>query len=169
METNPILGELTDADIAKLVSAGELRHIPTGIDIIREGVETPCLYILLSGKLSVSAGRPMKHLADLHPGELVGEMSFVDQRSSSAIVKAVEASDVLAIPRDEVELMIERDPAMGARFFRGIARLVVRRLRSTILHLGYNQMAATPEVQIDRRLLQSIARRQSAPAAVGAR
>lgn len=157
MASNPILSELEDGDVAKLIAAGKVRRLVVGEEIIREGVETPSLFILLSGKLSVTAGKPPKQLAELYPGELVGEMAFVDQRSSSAVVKCVEAGEVLAIPRDAVEAMMLNDPAMGARFFRGIARLVVRRLRSTIMHLGYGQSEpGSPHVQIDRRLLKAL-------------
>ncbi len=165
METNPILAELTDSDLSKLAALGEMRVLSKGDAIVREGVETPDLFLVLEGSLSVTVGSPPTHLATLYPGEIVGEMSFVDSRASSAIVKAEEASHVLAISRSRLEQLLSEDTAMGARFFRGIARLVVRRLRTTIRHLSYGE-APKPrvEVQVDRRLLEKLSQR--APAGV---
>lgn len=164
-QANPILAELHDADVAKLVSGGEVRTLAKGEEIIREGVMTPSLFVLLSGSLEVFAGSPMKHLSDLYPGELVGEMSFVDARVSSAIVRARETSEVLAISRAHIEQLMTSDPAMGARFYRGIARLVVRRLRTTIRHLGYGEKPQPrAEVVLDRRLLAQLSARRKAMA-----
>lgn len=162
-ETNPILAELSDSDVAKICDAATILSVAPGQEIISEGVECPYLYVLVSGELQVFAGSPIKHLADLFPGELVGEMSFVDHRVSSAIVKAKLPSEVLAIPRARIEALILQDPALGTRFFRGISRLVVRRLRSTIRHLGYNE-APKPGigVQLDPRVL-SLVRKSHSP------
>jgi CRP/FNR family transcriptional regulator, cyclic AMP receptor protein len=160
MDTNPILAELSDGDISKLVAVAQLQTLQPGDAIIREGVMTPHLFVLLAGALEVTVGTPAKQLAVLYPGELVGEMSFVDSRVSSAVVKAKERSDVLCIPRADVEKLITEDPAMGARLFRGIARLVVRRLRSTIQRLNTgNTASANAEVQLDRRLLDRLSAR----------
>jgi len=166
-ETNPILAELTDADIAALCRQAVTRVVQSGEEIISEGVECPFLYVLISGELQVFAGSPSKHLADLFPGELVGEMSFVDHRVSSAIVRAKVHSEVLAIPRAHIESLIVADAAMGTRFFRGIARLVVRRLRTTIRHLGYGESPKPAlEVRLDRRVLEQVARLDRRPVAV---
>lgn len=158
MNSNPILAELTDLDISRLVAAGEVRAVEPGVEIIREGVETPWLFILVSGKLEVEAGLMHTHLADLYPGQLVGEMAFVDKRASSAVVRVKEASSLLAISRPAIEALITSDPSFGVRFFRGIASLVIRRLRSTIRTLAYHEPEEpNSEIVVDRRFLDAIA------------
>lgn len=161
MHTNPILTELTNQDIERLVAAGVVRDVSVGTEIIKEGVETPWLFILMAGKLEVEAGLMHTHLADLYPGQLVGEMAFVDKRASSAVVRVKEPSKLLAISRADVEHLIATDPTFGVRLFRGIASLVIRRLRSTIRTLAYHEVEEpSSEVVVDHRFLEAIARKK---------
>ena len=78
-----------------------------------------------------------REVARLRPGEIVGEMSFVDSRPPSATVQAVEPSSVLAIPRLGLAARLIQDAPFAARFYRAIAVFLSDRLRSTVGLLGY--------------------------------
>lgn len=94
-----ILGQLSDADVEWMLSAGRKEKISAGSMLIMEGKPVGSVYLVLDGKLSVFiAAMGNKELAVLGSGEIVGEMSFVDSRPPSATVKALEETTLLSIP-----------------------------------------------------------------------
>ncbi len=85
--------------------------------IIKEGDPADCLYILKSGELEIlSYDKETKShqvIGHVEPGELFGEMSFLDNLPRSATVRAVSESVVYMINRNEFEkIFSEQDPLM---------------------------------------------------------
>lgn len=73
------------------------------------------------------------------PGELVGEMSFLDDLPRSASVRATEDSEVLMIPHKKFIDVLDGQP----RWFRSLMRTLSHRLR------GANQMIARKKIEVD--------------------
>ena len=133
-----ILGALEDSDIEWMARNGTRLPVPANVALIRQGVPIDSLYILLEGQLSVRVGPTMdREVASLLPGEIVGEISFVDERSPTASVLATRDARVLALPRAELSNKLGRDPAFAARFYRAIAGFLADRLYMTTSRLGY--------------------------------
>lgn len=152
-----MMGVLDDAD-AEWLSNNRTEYLPAGNILIREGHPIEYLYILLDGRLSVetrSSGN--KKIASLLPGEIVGEISFVDARPPSASVIAGENSHVLAIPRDLLNRKLEEDAGFAARFYQAVATLLGMRLRNTVNHLGYGKWIETAEGdELDEGLIECV-------------
>lgn len=72
--------------------------------ICREGDSSSDLYLLKSGKLLICTvnGTQVKAIARIEPGEFVGELSFFDGKHRSTHIVAIEKSEVLQIPRDDI-------------------------------------------------------------------
>jgi CRP-like cAMP-binding protein len=133
-----LMGTLTDADVEWLGMNGQSRFVPSGVTVIRQGEPIDALFILLDGRLSVRMpGREREEVATLYPGEVLGEISFVDARPPSASVAAVEDSHLLVVNREQLGKKLHRDDGFAARFYRGIAVFLADRLRTTTAHLGY--------------------------------
>lgn len=124
------LGILDDADIDWLLSAGQRRHIPSGAMLIRQGEPIPAVYVVIDGELRVTVD-PDREVARLRSGDIVGEMSFVDERPPSANVTSVSDAVVLAVPRGPLGARLQGDPAFAARFYRALAVFLADRLRTT--------------------------------------
>jgi CRP-like cAMP-binding protein len=137
-----ILGMLDDSDIDWMIAAGERRKIRAGSTLIAEGGQIDHVFIVVDGAFAVrvSALRG-KDIAQLRAGEIVGEMSFVDSRPTSASVVALEDSLVLSIPRTSLNERL-KDPGFAARFYRSLAVFLADRLRNTTARLGYGKAAA---------------------------
>lgn len=132
-----ILAELSDRDFEWLISAGQQRTIKPGQALIQEGGSIDALYLILSGSFAVCvAALDHKEVARLAPGELVGEMSFVDDRPPSATVQAIDESIVWCIPRLMLATKLSQDVAFSAHFYRALAILLSDRLRSTVNRMG---------------------------------
>ncbi len=131
-----ILGMLNDDDIEWLVRNGRRQVIPEGGVLIREGEAVETIYVTLEGELAVRSSAAGDELDRLGPGEIVGEMSFVDALPPSATVTAVEETVVLSVSRPDLTDKLERDPPFASRFYKAIATFLSARLRGTMDHMG---------------------------------
>jgi CRP-like cAMP-binding protein len=127
-----LFGVLDDSDVDWLLRVASKRIVPNGSTLIREGVPTDSLYIVLSGAFEVFARGGKTPIARLLSGEVIGEMSFVDSRPPSATVIAEQDSWVLDLPREEVFMRLQDQPFFGGRFYRAIAVFLSSRVRDTV-------------------------------------
>jgi CRP/FNR family transcriptional regulator, cyclic AMP receptor protein len=133
-----VLGQLNDDDIEWMLAAGKRERLSGGTPLVREGEPIDAMYLLLDGQLSVTtAALGNRELAHLAPGEIVGEMSFVDARPPSATVTALHDSTVFVLDRASLSDKLARDVGFAARFYRALAVLLSRRMRTTVGALGY--------------------------------
>lgn len=121
-----ILGELEDHDLHWLLSAGEVRTLAAGVDLLVEGGQADSLFIVLEGELAVTrGGRP---LARLGLGEVVGEISLLDARPVTATVSAVLATRLFAVPYPALRSRLRSDESFSSRFHRALCLFLADRL-----------------------------------------
>jgi CRP/FNR family cyclic AMP-dependent transcriptional regulator len=142
-----LLGILDDVDVDWIASNGVLCNVNSGEVLIREKHPIESLYLLLEGQMSVTVGENKVLIATLLPGEIVGEISFVDPRPPSASVHATQDSRVLAISRELLSSKLLKDKAFAARFYRAIAVFLADRLYVTVGRFGYG--SAQQDVDVD--------------------
>ena len=112
-----ILGELSDSDVDWLAEVGSREVVEAGRVLIRESSPIDRVFVILEGQFAVTVtALPGKEVARLGSGEIVGEMSLVDQRPPSATVTALESGLVLAVPRREIEGKFAQDQGFSSRF-----------------------------------------------------
>lgn len=157
-----ILGDLNDQDISWLAEAGERRSVPRGSVIIQEGEAVEALYILTDGQLEVVVGGNTK-VAELGPGDILGEMSLIEKRLPNASVRALVDCQVLAVPQATLRAELDRNQGFAARFYRAIAVFLSDRLRGTVGQLGYGtpgtqdaEEAFAQEHELDDGLLDTL-------------
>jgi CRP/FNR family cyclic AMP-dependent transcriptional regulator len=134
-----LFGQLNDDDVEWMLMNGTKRFVPAGGVLIEQGVPVDAVFILLEGTLAVwLRGRrgPERELARLRAGEIVGEMSFVDARSPSATVKALEESTVFAISKTALNRKLAADSGFAARFYRALAIYLSTTVRERHQDLG---------------------------------
>jgi CRP/FNR family cyclic AMP-dependent transcriptional regulator len=141
-------GILDDGDVEWLVSTGIRKEVAAGDVLIREGTNVDAMFLVIDGVFDVTVGE--KEVARLNPGEIVGEMSFVDARPPSASVKALERSLVLSIARSKLTQKLHDDTPFAARFYRALAVFLADRLRRSVSQLGYGQLGPTTQQISDR-------------------
>jgi CRP/FNR family cyclic AMP-dependent transcriptional regulator len=143
-----LLGILDDVDVEWIASNGVVRSLSSGTTLIYEKQPIDALYLLLEGQLSVSVGGAEgKQIAILLPGEIVGEISFVDQRPPTASVTAMQDSQLLALTRESVSAKLVKDQAFASRFYKAIAVFLADRLYVTVGRFGYG--SARQDVEVD--------------------
>jgi extracellular factor (EF) 3-hydroxypalmitic acid methyl ester biosynthesis protein len=132
-----LLNELGEEDVDWLLHAGAERQVIANTVIVREGEPLLYLYIVLEGLFVVRlAAIPDTEIGRLGPGEIIGEISFLENSLPSASVVAIESSLLLEIPTALLLQRLKLIPAFGAQFYRALAILNSRRMRERITSLA---------------------------------
>jgi len=132
-EALKLLSELTKDDITWILEQGTEQQVITDTLIIGEGDEPSALILVLDGLVGVEiAALSDQLIAKLGPGELLGEISFIEGRPAAATIKALENSLLLVLPRQILETKLELDSAFATRFYRACSIIASRRLRERV-------------------------------------
>jgi CRP-like cAMP-binding protein len=150
-----ILSRLSDDDVEWMAATGKRTRHPAGATLIRQGEAIDSLMFVLDGKASVEV-EGVGQVATLGSGEVLGEMSLVDESPPSATVVVTEPAHVLHIARAALNARLERDPAFAARLYRAIAMFLSVRMRSTVQRLGYGKATLTDDDELDISLLETV-------------
>jgi CRP/FNR family cyclic AMP-dependent transcriptional regulator len=80
--------------------------------LIKEGENSNSMYWVQTGQLVVTKKRGAEEiiLGHIHSGELVGEISFLDQEPRSATVKALTDCDLIEIPQETIDGVFKKEP-----------------------------------------------------------
>jgi CRP/FNR family cyclic AMP-dependent transcriptional regulator len=147
-----ILSSLAKEDIVWLTQAGTKETITTGTAILTEGTASDFLYIVIDGSFAIQIDALNNQtIAHTGPGEVLGEMSFVDNRPSSETVVADGNCQALIIPRKVLREKIETDDPFAKRFYRALAIFMADRLRDT-LNPGAHISPSTDHGRLDEIL-----------------
>ena len=106
--------------------------------LIAENSRSQVLYILISGYVRVDRNHDGQSLtyARLGPGEIFGEMSFLEQADASASVIAEDDVEVDAIDGPFLTSLLASEPGFSARFYNSLAVTLSHRLRDISVNLG---------------------------------
>src|SRR5690606_12620844 len=101
--------------------------------ILEEGHRPGGIIVIRSGEVKVCRdhGGFMIELAESGPGEIYGEMSFIEAEAANASVIAKTDVELLYITHPQVQSIIRENPGFFGRFFQSLAYLLSQRLRET--------------------------------------
>jgi CRP/FNR family cyclic AMP-dependent transcriptional regulator len=133
-----ILGQLNDDDVEWLADEGQRHKYEEGTQLIEQGKPNEYFFILLRGHVSISVAGIGEVAVD-SSGEVLGEMSLIDARMSSATVTALEDSYVLRLAHETLHRQVLEDLGFGMRFYRALATFLSERLRSSQAQLDYDE------------------------------
>ena len=141
-----MLGQLSDSDIEWLIDNGNKQTVKQGEYLVTQGESIENISIVLSGGFRIyNKENPNNDIASINSGEIIGEMSFLDERPPSVSVVATEQSNVYSISFQWVKQKMEVDTRFAARFFYSVALFLSDRLRKTTGRLGYG----VPQDKVD--------------------
>ena len=128
---------LTEDERATLMRVATGTAFEGGETVINQGDTVANLMVVSKGMLRVThvfeGGHLSEFVGPLGPGDVVGEMSFVDGQGASATLIADGDVAVLVIPRQAVEAQLTADDSFSARFYKDLFLHLARRLRATNL------------------------------------
>jgi CRP/FNR family transcriptional regulator, cyclic AMP receptor protein len=151
-----LLGQLNDLDIEWMMRNGTKKNLKRGAKLITRGEEIENLYIVLDGHFSIVGDvEHQPEIARIGPGEIVGEMSFLESYPPSVSVVATEPCEVYSISCSVINEKLKTDWEFKSNFYYSLALFLSNRLRKTTQQLGYG----TPEETdvLDSNILDGVA------------
>jgi len=122
---------LTPNDWALIADKAVRMEFKAGDSIVQQGRRTHGVYVLLKGTASVQV-TVHGTIPAVGPGEICGEISYLDELPATANVVAKDAVEAYYLDRGTLQSLFELYPHMGSRFYRSLACIVSRRLRELI-------------------------------------
>ncbi|NET33060.1 MAG: cyclic nucleotide-binding domain-containing protein [Cyanothece sp. SIO1E1] len=143
----PNLHVLTETDLNWLAETAQLEACQPGKVLIQLGQSSDSIYFLLDGVLSVSISADSspgdkQELKQLSAGEMMGEMSFLDNHPPAATIQTLEPSKVLSVSKHKLSVKLDQDRDFAARFYQALALKLSNQLRELSDLLTQNQVTA---------------------------
>ena len=144
IKRSPLFLDVSDASIERLCEVVSEIDISAGYNIIKDGEMGNCLYLIKSGTVAITKKLTMleDHDLDIKDKELThlsaeqngffGEMvicSEMDKRS--ATVTAETDCKLLELGSDDINKVLEADPASAASFYKNLALMLSDRMRKS--------------------------------------
>ncbi len=136
----PLFADLPDDDLDRLCALATEEKISADEVLFTEGEIGEKTYVIMSGEIDIlkeSGGRTVL-LASRRAGEVIGEMSLLDQAPRFASGVAKTESDLLAISHKNLENLLDTSPSAA----RVMLSTITNRLRSTELILLQSEKMA---------------------------
>ena len=128
---HPLFRYFTEDERTRIESIAESRSIPEASFLIRAGDTDSTLFAIEDGHLDIIGiddGRETV-LATVGPGDVIGEVSFIDDSPRTVSVIAGETTIVRAWDKRTLSEALAFEPQLLAKFGVAMAELLVERLR----------------------------------------
>jgi CRP-like cAMP-binding protein len=122
---------LTPNDWTLITDKAARVNFRKGQVLVERGKKTDGVLLLLQGRARVQLlSQPISRM--IGPGEICGEMSFLDEQPASASVVAEEAVEAYHLDRAALQSLFELFPHLASRFYHSLAANLSHRLRNVI-------------------------------------
>jgi len=130
LKKSVLFKDLPESDLRKISLNFEIVNLPMGEVLFYEKEESSEMYIVLEGKVRASLfdehGNELV-LAELGPGEFIGEMSMIDELPRSATVIAQENTKLAKLRKEVFLRIIKENPDIAVN----VIKSLVARFRRT--------------------------------------
>jgi CRP/FNR family cyclic AMP-dependent transcriptional regulator len=115
----PLFARCSKADLAHIGRISEEVAFPEGTVLIEEGRQGREFFVVLEGKLAVS--REARRVAEVGPGDYVGEMALLSNAPRNATVTALTPVRLLAIGDRAFLELLDQAPYLWHKIAAGLA------------------------------------------------
>jgi CRP/FNR family transcriptional regulator, cyclic AMP receptor protein len=143
------------ADAIRVAEMMAMREYNLGELLTQEGDENRGLLMLVvEGEAKITSkivnGVDTLVYRRATPGHLIGEVGFIDGRAHSATCTAVVDMYVAVLKREQLALLLEREPKSALQLMAGLLKIMAQRVRHanmTIQTLGVVHLGLQNEIQ----------------------
>ena len=142
LSSTSLLRGLDEVALRAIATELECVYLSGGETLMREGELGDSLYILLNGRLRITATRPGKEEAvinEIGPGETVGEMAILTGEPRAATVRAIRDCALVKFSKAAFEHLVERYPKTMMQ----LAGLIVLRFQRMVRSPRFETVPAT--------------------------
>jgi CRP-like cAMP-binding protein len=123
LKSTPFFTEVLDpAEIDALATRARFISYLKGATPIEEDGPGHSMFIIVSGRVSITVHGDPEPIATLGPGDIVGEMSLLTGARRTATVTALEPVEVIEVNKQAFAHVLEGSPTLVDRFAKMLAR-----------------------------------------------
>jgi CRP/FNR family transcriptional regulator, cyclic AMP receptor protein len=128
---HPLFRYLTESERDRVESIGQLKHMSEGSFLIRAGEVDSTLFTIEEGTLEIIGidDGVQRVFATVGAGDVLGEVSFIDDPPRTVSVRATSDATVRAWDKRTLSEALAFDPQLLAKFAVAMGELLVERLR----------------------------------------
>ena len=119
-----IFADLEEEERARLAAELETLNLKRGDVLVRQGETADALYVVVTGRFAVTVEGRREAVAELGPGQPIGEIAFLAGGARTATVTALRDSLVLRLGRAEFEELSAKSPSIWRTLTVTLARRV---------------------------------------------
>lgn len=140
LASHALFAELGTAQRKAVLGSMKQRAVTRGETLVAEGEASDSMFIVLHGTFQVTREHNPAPIAEIHAGELIGEIGFLANTPRTATVRALRDAAVLELGRTAYGRIGKESPAI----VRAMLSAVARRLGATSARLPQTR-ARSPE------------------------
>jgi CRP-like cAMP-binding protein len=128
---HPLFRYFTEAERDRVERIGTVKRVGEGDFLIQAGDLDSTLFAVEEGNLEIIGvdDGVEKVFATVGPGDVIGEVSFIDDSPRTMSVRAIDAATVRAWDKRTLSEALAFDPQLLAKFGVAMSELLVERLR----------------------------------------
>jgi CRP-like cAMP-binding protein len=113
LKTIGVFAELGEDALNTIATLASEVSVPAGKELVREGDYSYDLLAIEEGTAKVDRGG--EHIADLGPGDIIGEMGVLERAQRNATVTATSAMVLVTMDRWDVKRLAKQAPSVVAQ------------------------------------------------------
>ncbi|MGB0371363.1 MAG: cyclic nucleotide-binding domain-containing protein [Opitutales bacterium] len=130
----PLFSSLDPDQLNKVAGFMENWNMNSDEVLFEEGANGYFMGFVVSGMLKLlketsTGGQTV--IGHTRKGDVIGEMSLVDDQQRSASAIAAKPTELLVLKRNQFEVLLEEQPRIGVKLLRSIIRMTSQHLRRT--------------------------------------
>ena len=116
--------------VCKILSATEVAENEV---LLKENQITRSIFLIEKGEASIYLKKGMKEelIRVNKPGEMFGEMSFLDGKLHSANVRANSTMELFIMRKNDFDTLISDNPRIGVKLYQNFVRVLLDMVRQT--------------------------------------
>ena len=133
----PMLSKFTEVELQQLFSLGREINVNSGETFIEEGEVANSFFVLVKGRVEVRKNGG--HIAELNPGEFVGEMALFNKNVRVSELVALEPVMLLEISTDEFWKLVLHQDQLAVKVMQSLGQIMTQRIQQQDTDL-FNQI-----------------------------
>ena len=122
LAATPIFRDLGPEDQKALAAICEPADLGPGDTLFNAGSPADAIYIVALGTIEMTFPGHDKRLARFGNGQIFGIAGQLLEEGYPGTTVAVETTRLVKIPLAALQALLDRDPALAAKYYRGVAR-----------------------------------------------
>ncbi len=127
-----LLQNMDEEELRKIAEIIEPVSLKKGEVLFQEDDDTRGVWLIQSGKIQISkmaADGWRQTLVVLGGGHFFGELSIIENRKHVSLAEALEDTELLLLPKEKFERIMEEDCALALDFFKSMVVAMSQNLR----------------------------------------